>query len=154
MKLIVLFVVCLCVFYVGYLYTNYHKKKLMIFCDLVKFCGLFESSVRFSKLTLIEIVNKYKNLFCLEFNNILDDYFIKMKPIESDFLSKEEIAEVTDFLSSLGKQDLIGEVENVRDYKTKFISMKTDIENINSKVGGLGIKLGILTSLLIFVIFV
>lgn len=154
MKLLVLIIVCLCVFGLGVMFTNYHKHKLIIFSDLVKFCVLFESSIRFNKLTINQFIKSNFKNFSPEFSKILNDYFVLKKDIDCNYLTSKEIYDIEKFFLSLGSHDLIGEVENIKNNKTIFETAKAEIKTNNERVGLLGVKLGALCALLIFVIFI
>ncbi len=154
MKLLIVIIVSMCVFLLGLMFTNYYKHKLIIFSDVVKFCNLLSSSIRFNKLTIVEFIKFNNDNFSSDFVKILNDYFIDGKEINCNYLTLKEIENITRFFKSLGKHDVKGEVENIENNKVFFNSIKTEIKNNNDRIGVLGVKLGVLGALLVFIIFI
>lgn len=155
MKIFIILVVCICVFMVGLFFSNYYKNKIKIFLDLIKFCEIYESEIRFSKCEISEIILKNKSQFTTNFYNLLEKYFIyNNKIVDIDCLSKDEILAIESLLSSIGKLDVVGEINNINIQKVKVLSVEKELSSRCDKLSPLSIKLGVLGALLTFIIFI
>lgn len=155
MKLIFLIIVCLCVFYIGYLFSTYYKKKLQVFYDLVQLCEILENQIRFKKEVAAKIITDNRYLFSNEFNKLIDTYFFKTSFNEINLcLTEKELNIIKTFFDSIGNADVEGELNNIKANSEQFKHYHSELKNKNDKVGGLGIKLGSLGALLIFIIFI
>ena len=155
MKIIVLLVVCVCVFYIGYLFTSLYKRKLQIFSDLIKLCDLLENKIKFKKELVPQILNESRTLFCKEFNFLIDELYFKIGGnIVGILLSDYEFKIVKQFFDSIGTLDVEGEISNVKANSEQFKSVYYELKANNKTVGELGVKLGVLLSILVFIIFV
>jgi hypothetical protein len=121
---------------------------------MIKFCELYEIEVRFSKCNLKEIVTKNRELFSVEFYNMIYSYFFNNKILYSDCLKDEEIKLFVSVFSSLGQLDVCGEVENINNHKLKILQYKNDIKVSCDKVSPLSLKLGLFGAMLVFIIFI
>lgn len=153
-RFFILIVICVCVFCFGLYISNYHKRRYKIFVDMIKFCELYEIEVRFSKCNLKEIVTKNRELFSVEFYNMIYSYFFNNKILYSDCLKDEEIKLFVSVFSSLGQLDVCGEVENINNHKLKILQYKNDIKVSCDKVSPLSLKLGLFGAMLVFIIFI
>lgn len=155
MKLIFLLIVCLAVFYIGYLFSSYYKKKLQIFHDLEQMCDILENQIRFKKEVAAKIIADNRYLFSNEFNSLIDTYFFKTSFNELNlYLSEKELNLIKTFFDSIGMSDVEGELNNIKAHSQQFKMYNSELKTKNEKVGGLGIKLGSLCALLIFIIFI
>lgn len=155
MKTVVLLIICGCVFYIGCLFTSYYKRKLQIFSDLIKLCDLLESQIKFKKELVPNILLNNKKLFCSDFNMLIDEmYFKSSKQNIGYLLTYNELKIVHQFFDSIGMLDVDNEINNLKANSENFKSILNDLKTNKNGVGELGIKLGVLMSILIFIIFI
>lgn len=155
MKILILIFVCAAVFYLGFCFSQYYKKKLLIFCDLIKLCDILTNQIRFNKSTINKIITDNLLNFSDEFKKLLISYYINNNEnFSSIYLNNGELIIIKDFLNGLGKFDVQGEIENIKNQQTLIAIKKEELEIKNNKVGALGTKLGVLCALLVFVILV
>lgn len=154
MKIFVLSIIALTIFYLGYLINMFFKKQCEIFGELVKFCSLLISQIKFTKNHVKKIVEENLSLFNSDFKNILSNYFINnCGVVKSIYLLRCDEVEILNFFNSIGKLDALGEVCNIENNKIFFELRLRDKEEKNRKYGALSKKLGALIGLLLFIIF-
>lgn len=154
MKIFILSIVALCVFYLGYLISKFLLKQYQIYGELVKFCELLINQIKFTKNPVKKIVSDNINMFNSEFKNILTDYFINdKKNVKTIYLISSDEDEILKFFNSIGKLDVLGEVCNIENNKTLFNLKFNEKKEKNIKYGTLSKKLGALFGILLFIIF-
>ena len=154
MKLFLLFVCCGAVVIIGFLFSNYYKKKLIVFSDLLKFCDVLKSEIKFKKSTINEIFKNNKHMFSKEFNDLVDICFNFVDYKEFNYLSKKEFKIVRNFMLALGKNDVVGEIENIDSRKILLQNYYDDLVIKNKSEGELAVKFSISCAVLIFIIFI
>lgn len=153
-KIIVLIFVCSLITILGFIISNQYKKRIIIFKDLSKFCSICENKIKLNKISIKEIIDENKEIFSKEFIDIAYNYYIlSNEEYNSNILNFEEEKMVKDFFSSIGKMDVDTEINNMCTYKKNMeCKLKHLLDNKTS--GQLGAKLGILLSLIVFIVFI
>ena len=153
-KIIVLIFVCSLITILGFIISNQYKKRIIIFKDLSKFCSICENKIKLNKISIKEIIDENKEIFSKEFIDIAYNYYIlSNEEYNSNILNFEEEKMVKDFFSSIGKMDVDTEINNMYTYKKNMeCKLKYLLDNRTS--GQLGAKLGILLSLIVFIVFI
>lgn len=139
----------------GYSFSRVVKEKLNFFKDLYMFCSIVEGDIKFLKNNLKTIVLKNENAFTSCFKNVVTDYFVNKKPYEKlSILTEDENVFLKNFFESLGKFDVTGEIENIKNHKSEIErKINEKLEKFN-KTGSLGTKLGFIFGLLICVVLI
>lgn len=155
MKLYFILLICVAVFYIGYCFSIYYKKKLTIYCDLIKLCEILQSEIKFNKNTIHQIILNNLNSFSNEFKQFLINYYINNNnDYNLIYLNSSEIKTIKNFFDSLGKYDVEGEIAQIKNQQTILALKKDEVEIKNQKIGQLGTKLGVLCALLVFIVLV
>ncbi len=154
MKLVLLIICCCAVIITGYLYSNYFKKKLIIFYDLLNFCDLLKTEIKLRKTTIIEIVKNSDGQFSKEFKNLIYYYLGLCDKYQQNYLSKSEENLIKNFVLSLGKNDIWGEMENLDVRKNMIQNYCNQLYDKNKREGELGLKFGVLGAVIIFIVFI
>lgn len=156
MKLIVLLILCCAVVYVGYLFSMVLKRKLQIFYDLLTFCDLLENSIKLNKDPVYKIVSDNKTMFSKEFNQVINVFYYN-KSLSSEvkfYLSYQEQLIISNLFKNLGKFDVECEINNLKANKNIVKLHYNELNNRNKNEGVLGVKLGVLFAVLVFIIFI
>ena len=155
MKIFILSIIALSVFYLGYLISLFYLKQYQIYNELVKFCELLINQIKFSKNPVKKIVSENINAFNSDLKSILNDYFInENKKVKSVYLLNSDEEQILNFFNSVGKLDLNGEICNIENNKAVLNLKLKEKEQNNLKYGPLSKKLGALLGILLFIIFV
>ena len=87
---------------------------------------------------------------------MIDELYFKMggNIVGILLLSDYEFKIVKQFFDSIGTLDVEGEISNVKANLEQFKSVYNELKANNKTVGELGVKLGVLLSILVFIIFV
>lgn len=154
MKIFILSIVALSVFYLGYLISKFLYKQYQIYNELIKFCDILINQIKFSKNPVKKIVSDNINVFNSDLKHILTEYFInENKKVRSIYLLNSDEEELLKFFNSIGKLDANGEICNIENNKTLFNLALKGKEEKNLKYGSLSKKLGALLGILLFIIF-
>lgn len=149
--LIVVIVVAFCV--IGVLvYSNYLTKKNIYKC-MVGFCDYSLLEIKFNKTNFKSIIEKYLDSSCLEVKNFLNSY-LNNSIYNSKVLKNEENITIQNFLSSIGKKDVDGEVFNLNKYKEIFKNKLELAKEDEKKRGVASLKISIILGLLVAIILI
>lgn len=155
MKIFLILVICISIFYLGVCFSKYYKKKLVFFNNLLNFCEILESQIQFKKITINQIIVENLNSFDFEFKQFLNEYYLKNNYNYSCmFLNSNENLIVKKFFKSLGKFDVKGEINNLKNQQNLLKIKQAEINDKNNKIGVLGTKLGSLCAILVFIILI
>lgn len=155
MKIFLILVICISIFYLGVCFSKYYKKKLIFFNNLLNFCEILESQIQFKKITINQIIVENLNSFDFEFKQFLNEYYLKNNYNYSCmFLNSNENLIVKKFFKSLGKFDVKGEINNLKNQQNLLKIKQAEINDKNNKIGVLGTKLGSLCAILVFIILI
>lgn len=165
MKLILSLVLAISIVVLGVLISNYYKRRNKFFCDVSNFCDVLLSEINFLQLKLLQIVNKHKTSYGVDFKNFLnlfsnylndgiDKEKFQNKLIKSQlFLSEVEAIDLFNFFVNLGGLDIQNETNNINNFKNLFNKYR-DLSEINKqKFSPLSIKLSIVVGLVVVILF-
>ncbi|MBQ8444411.1 MAG: stage III sporulation protein AB [Clostridia bacterium] len=164
MKIFIIAVLCCIALYLGYFFSRKYRHRYQFFQAIVMLCQKFDVEINYSKERikniLINLDEKHKNkLFGLDKN------FLAFLNQESE-LNKEQLFKNISFLKadekdilfiffkSLGRSDLDSQSKEIQNYLSRFESICQSAEAENKKYGSLSIKLGIVASLFIIILFI
>lgn len=158
--LIILISVCLLVG--GKFYFKY-KKRFLFFEALVYLCQKFDVEIAFSRQRVQSIVSsldeKLKNNLCGLDENFLNcissENLIEKEKLFSNinFLTDDEQNTIFLFFKSLGRSDMENQLKEIKNFENKFSAFQTQSNNDYKKYGKLSLKLSVIASLMIIVIF-
>lgn len=155
MKIIIILICGGCVVLLGNNYSKYYKKRVLFYYELNQFCQVLENDIKFNQNSINLIIDNALKQFKSELNISLQHYFKNAKEFQKiNFLSEKENETLLQFYESLGKRDVEGELGNIKNYQIDFNLQKENCESDYKKMGLLGNKLGMLSALLIFIIFI
>ena len=165
MKYVLVGVIVAGMAYIGYGLSYYYRIRKKFFEDIILFCEKLSVDISFSKEILSSIVLNNLGNFSKEFRMILNEYLFYLKnngtTLNKDslfnkvkILKDEEKDSITIFFKSLGKLDMTNQINEIDNFKTKFISYKNTADEENKKFGALSLKLMFLLGLLIVIILI
>lgn len=132
------------------------KNRRDYFVSFDKFINAYSSSVGFARITLPEIITKFKSS-----SKLFDEHLLSLKTSMTDssaptlkkqFLSKAEISFVSESVLGLGRYDSATEKANAQSVKEQIKSHAEGAADSWKKYGKSSIKLGFLFGLLIAVL--
>ena len=153
MKIFLIILIIFAFALIGFIfYLNYNSKK-KLYKSLIGFCNYSLLEIRFNKSNFLKIIEKYMKSCCLEAKNFLKSYIDK-NSYTSKILQKEENYEIQNFILSLGKKDIDGEVSNLKNFKSLFEIKLKKAEDDEKKKGVPSLKVFIILGLIIAIILV
>ncbi len=153
MKIILLFVVVICIIFIGALIAKTLQKQCDIFYDLLKFCDVLIAQIAFTKNDFNHIVLQNKHLFCSEFQTIIYTYFIEEKhEINCAYLSLNDENIILNFFNQLGMLDCDGEQNLIKSVKNSInLQYEKKMEN-NNKYAPIVKKCSVLFAILLVIV--
>ncbi len=153
MRYVVLMLIFFCFVLIGFVVAGVFKSRKMFFESLIKFCDVYSSEIKFSKNSIVKIIDSNIDLFDENFKACLLD-FVNNKELKVNNLTKNQMSQVREFFNNLGELDVSGELEKVNRQKSiffyQFEKMKEDVD----KKGNVYFKLisiaGVLVTILLF----
>ena len=164
MKILIIVLFCSIAIYIGYYFSKKYKQRLQFFQSIVLLCQKFDVEINFSrermKNIFLNLDEKHqKKLFGVDKNFLafLDqesalDKITLFKNIT--FLKEEEKDILLMFFKSLGRSDLDSQSKEIKNFTSRFDNLTKSAEQDNKKYGALSIKLGIVASLFIIILFI
>lgn len=166
LKVIILCVLCSLIIFIAYKISIYYKQRQMLFENLCEFCNYVQTEIGFLKTDITAVADKFCNCSSKDFSKILELYITTLKKSQNfydDFLDnlsklsilknseKEKICSFFDGLGKSGQQEQIAQIENFKnDFMLELVNTKDD----NKKYGAVSLKLGLLLSLAVFIVFI
>lgn len=160
--LLLIFISSICLLF-GYKFYHKYKQRKQFFETLVFLCQKFDVEINFSreriqkilinldaklKLNLCGLIENF--LSCLEIQENLD----KQKLFKNiTFLTEEEQNKIFLFFKSLGRSDMENQLKEIKNYEIKFNESFAQASNDYKKYGRLSLKLSLVSTLMIIVIF-
>lgn len=160
-KILLLIILFLLIVYIGYGILSYYKRRKKFYSDLCLFLENLKSEICFLKTDLKSILEKQKNCYCTEINNILDEYYKYLcnglkenLDIKCKLLSIEEVNELKELFYKLGRTTLDEQNNCIAHYNGQFMGRLSKIkEEINSN-GIVAFKLCIILGLFAVIILI
>lgn len=146
MKLFLLILVFACFVFVGiYIYFRYYY-RFVLYKDLIFLCKNLKNNITFNKNQINSILNlALRNVSKMSKNLIVtgkDNFML---------FSKDDIKNVNDFSSSLGKGDVDFEINNITYFENNFLELKDVAKEKLDKNGIVYLKLCIFVGLAFFI---
>lgn len=144
--ILVIFIMCFCV---GYVINSYLKNRILIYEDLCRMCNDFRSEIYFLQTdykTMLTRGNYAKQ------TSQLISCFLKNGQTNSMLLKPKENGEIKEFLLSIGKRDVDGEIKNLVYWENVFQIKQTQVRQFYEKYGTLILKLAIIVGAMLAII--
>lgn len=164
MKIIfILFLVCICVF-TGLFFSKKYRQRQQFFNAMILLCHKFNVEINFSKEKIKNIFLSFdeklqSQLFGIDKNYI--NYLSQQTTLEKEalfkninFLKEDEKDLLFMFFKSLGKSDLDGQSKEIQTYSSRFENIHVAAQQENKKYGSLSIKLAIIASIFVLILFI
>lgn len=151
MKFIIIIILLLAFAIVGFLIYDSFKRKKVFYNNIVDLCLHLSHEIRFSKNDIKKIITSSKVKYCNELKEYLQAYLMQQL-YSPKLLNENENIEVVEFLESLGKFDVDGELKNINKYKELFKN-KFNLATQQEKTKGAALfKIFIILGLLVAII--
>lgn len=148
MKLFLIILIILSSSLLGFLiYLNYSSKR-KTYGYLVNFCDTCLLEIKFNKNNFKKIIEKNLDSYNQEMKKILSSYLDK-EEYNSKLFKKNEVVSIQNFINSLGKKDLDGEVQNLNKYRELFEQNFKKSKEDEQKKGVVSLKLFIVVGMLL-----
>lgn len=148
MKLFLIILIILSSSLLGFvIYLNYSSKR-KTYGYLVNFCDTCLLEIKFNKNNFKKIIEKNLDSYNQEMKKILSSYLDKEK-YNSKLFKKNEVVSIQNFINSLGKKDLDGEVQNLNKYRELFEQNFKKSKEDEQKKGVVSFKLFIVVGMLL-----
>lgn len=152
-KIIILIALFCSICYLGFSIANYYKKKELFYAEFLKFMEMFFNNVKFNKTKIHIFVSDFLKECKTDCKYLLQEYFInKNHEIKLSILNDSENVRIKDFLNSIGKFDVNGELNNIENHKTilveNYAKSKIDVK----QYGVLYSKMGVLVALVLVIV--
>lgn len=164
MKVVILILIALICVLIGYIVSKKYRVRANFFQALLYLCQKFDIEINYSrervKNIFLNLDDKYKkDLKGIDVNYI--SFLDKQVPLDKDnlfknitFLKENEKEMIFSFFKTLGRSDVDSQSKEIKNFQTRFDELAKDVNSDYKKYGSLSIKLGIITGLLIIVIFI
>lgn len=164
MKVVILILIALICVLIGYIVSKKYRVRANFFQALLYLCQKFDIEINYSrervKNIFLNLDEKYKkDLKGIDVNYI--SFLDKQVPLDKDnlfknitFLKENEKEMIFSFFKTLGRSDVDSQSKEIKNFQTRFGELAKDVNSDYKKYGSLSIKLGIITGLLIIVIFI
>lgn len=164
MKVVILILIALICVLIGYIVSKKYRVRANFFQALLYLCQKFDIEINYSrervKNIFLNLDEKYKkDLKGIDINYI--SFLDKQVPLDKDnlfknitFLKENEKEMIFSFFKTLGRSDVDSQSKEIKNFQTRFEELAKDVNSDYKKYGSLSIKLGIITGLLIIVIFI
>lgn len=164
MKIFLIAILILFALYLGYHCSKKYRKRQQFFQAMVMLCQKFDVEINYSKERVKNIIlsldDKQKNML-----QGIDKNYISFLNQETNltkealfqgisFIKEEEKDILFMFFKSLGRSDLEGQSKEIKNFIQRFDNLCKAAETDNKKYGSLSIKLGIIASLFVLILFI
>jgi len=162
MKWLLLFIIFLFCTLVGYTFSLKYKKRMSFYSSLIFLAQKLDVEINFSRerlIKLIESCDEKNRVNLLNIDKKFIDYLNKGGELTPEMLfsnknliKKEEQEVIAMFFRSLGRSDVENQIKEIKNYVSRFEKYLSDSTQEYKKNGPIGIKLGIITGLILVVI--
>lgn len=149
LKIFLILVEILCIVYIGYVIKGFFHNRIVYYKDCVTLCHRLQNNLDFNRTKISKFFEENLNDLVIK-DDVLALY--SGKSISTIYLSNVEKSEMSQFVSSLGKYDVLGEKANVSNLQASFEEKEKKCQEMYTKYGVLSFKLGIILSLVIAII--
>lgn len=164
MKIAIIILLCCAAIYLGFIFSKKYKNRLNFFQAMVMLCQKFDVEINYSKERIKNIINNLDDKHKAKLSG-LDQNFLSFLNQEDaltkdllfkniSFLKEDEKDLIFMFFKSLGRSDLDSQSKEIKNHLTRFESIFKTTETEYKKYGSLSIKLGIIASLFVIILFI
>ena len=146
LRTILVCLVSLSSLFAGVKIKSYYKKREEVWDELYKFALFFKEEAIFNKTLLEDIFEKFH--LSEELRQVKDGNF------ENLSIDGEDSKWINEFFGSLGRLNMVLEIENIDRYIAKIRDRYEKERNISHDRGGVSIKLGALIGVGVFVLLI
>ena len=152
MKLLLIIGIVICCVLIGLGIKQYLFNRYRLYSDFKEFCKQINSEIVFLKTDKFTLINKqrFENKHINEF---LKDYVNKGVG-NSRMLKEEENLKLNEFLDSIGKKDVSGEIDNLSYYESQIAKSCLVAEEYYNKYGLFAVKMSIIVGSLIAIVLI
>lgn len=145
--------------YSGFKIKNFYLERKKYYGDLSDFIVYYENEIKSYKLRLSDIIEDFTTFREGVFSSDLKNFLQKTKSGNgADFCFSKKLLCVSDketvsnFFKNIGKCNLEGELNNIRNFRNRFSERTITVQNKSEKDAALYMKLSILTGLAVMII--
>ena len=165
-KILLLCILCSLIIFIAYKISAYYKQRQMLFENLCEFCNYMQTEIGFLKTDITASIDKFNNCSSKDFSKVLKLYLTTLKQSQNfydDFmeslsklniLKTNEKEKICSFFDSLGKSSQQEQIAQIENFKNDFMTELSNTKDDNKKYGAVSLKLGMLLSLAVFIIFI
>jgi len=143
---------------VGLYFSKRLKQKANYYGALIDFINHTLTQIKFRKDPIKKIMHDFVSFADTPLNKNLQEYIEAAAPenlhLSRGILKKAELAEVKQFLLSLGTLDSTTQIFELEAYKEKFASTKTHFGDKRKTYSSMYVKLGFLAGLAVGIIII
>lgn len=164
-KIILIITLCSLVLFIAYKILVYYKSRKYFYENCCDFCTNLQTQISYLKKDILGVINENNN-YEKDFNKLLESYKkclnnlsnfdenLKKDIDKLSILKQNEKDKIFTFLSVLGKSSEQEQITQILNFKQTFFQNFEQAKIENAKYGVLSMKMGILITLTILVIFI
>jgi len=164
MKYLILVALAFCAVAIGYVFSLKYRRRATFFKTLVLICQKMDVEINYSRERVKNLFLNFddktkKNLHGLDKNYLA--YLDNNSNLEETslfknltFLKQNEKDCILLFFKSLGRSDLSGQSQELKNFEKRFDEFSTGANSENKKYGSLSIKLGVIAGLALIILFI
>jgi len=145
-----------CILYIGWFFYQKTRKKLIFYNDFLQFCEMLETEIGFFQNKLKQILDK--NSYGKEFSAVLKNFAEKNNlddwSASQNLLSENELKEIKNFFSKLGRVDSSTQTTEIRNFKKNLQDKNENIKTVQIKKSKMIFSLSVMLGLLAFIIII
>lgn len=151
-KLLLILAIIGCFVLIGVIIKNYFFARVECFSQFKNLCKELENQIFFLKTDKSTILKNFsiQNNFVKEFANS----FLQGGAGKISILKQPELTLLNNFILSIGKSNVEGEIANIRFYETSINTQLVLAQNSYSKYGMFSVKMSILAGTLFAIILI
>jgi|LGOV01.1.fsa_nt_gb stage III sporulation protein AB len=150
--------------YIGYGVGHYYVKRQHLLQNLISFASYVRAEIAFAHLNLENIVKTHIPEFDKNFRIVLKNYLKTLKKsdyitikelrenVSSIYLEENELNEMLQFFSFLGKSDIDSQITIIDKHLVSFKNFLNSAKGQRERYSGMSKKLGFLMGILILII--
>jgi len=145
-----------CILYIGWFFHQKTRKKAIFYNDFLQFCEMLETEIGFFQNKLEQILekNSYKKDFSAVLKNFSEKNNLEEWGAVQSVLSEDELKELKNFFSKLGRVDSITQTNEIRNFKKILQEKIENIKTVQLKKSKLIFSLSVMLGLLAFIIII
>ena len=159
LTLIIGSVIFLSALYMGFKIKNFYLERKKYYLDLNDFIVYYENEIKSYKLRLFDIIEGFTTFRKGIFSSDLKSFIENTKSgnganfcFSKKLLCVSDKETVSNFFRNIGKCDLEGELNNIRNFRNRFSERTVTVQNNSEKEAALYMKLSVLTGLAVMII--